>query len=83
LSGNSAEDSKEMTSLAKEKEAVVIQAIIDLSEAPFKVRSNGAQAEVVTQQPRGMLSSPSSESLSGNEKEASKGGKGGSSCVIS
>jgi hypothetical protein len=81
LSGNSAEDSEKMISLANEKEAVVIQAIIDLSEAPFKARSNGAQAEVVTQQPRGMLSSPSSESLSGNE--VSKEGKGGSGCLIS
>ena len=81
LSGNSAEGSEKMTSLAKEKEDTVIKAIIDLSEAPFKDKSNGSQAEVVTQQPRGIPSSPSSESLSGNE--VSKEGKGGSGCVIS
>ena len=44
LSGSSGEDLKEMISLAKEKEFAVIKAIIDLSEAPFKARSNGAQA---------------------------------------
>ena len=85
LSGNSAEDSEKMISLAKEKEDAVIQAIIDLSEAPFKDRGKGAEAaaeeEDVT--PRGKLSSPSSESLSGNEKEVSKKGRGGSGCAIS
>ncbi len=76
-------DDEAQISLVKEKEVTVIQTIIDLSEAPFKARSKGAQAaeEVVT--PRGMPSSPSSESLSGNEKGASKEGRGGSSCVIS
>ena len=84
LSGNRAEGSEKMTSLAKEKEVTVIKAIIDLSEAPFKDKSNGSQAaeeENVT--PKSIPSSPSSESLSGNEKEVSKEGKGGSGCVIS
>jgi hypothetical protein len=84
LSGNRAEGSEKMTSLAQEKEVTVIQAIIDLSEAPFKDKSNGSQAaeeENVT--PKSIPSSPSSESLSGNEKEVSKEGKGGSGCVIS
>ena len=80
LSGNSAEDSEKMISLAKKKEDAVINAIIDLSEAPFKARSKGAQAAEEDVTPRGIPSSPSSESLGGNEKEASKGG---SSCLIS
>ena len=77
-------DDEAQISLVKEKEVTVIQTIIDLSEAPFKARSNGAEAAAegdVT--PRGKLSSPSSENLRGNEKGASKEGRGGSSCVIS
>jgi len=81
LSGNSAEDSEEMISLAKEKEVTVIKAIIDLSETPFKAKSGSQAAAEEDGAPRGIPSSPSSESLSGNE--VSKEGKGGSGCVIS
>ena len=82
LSGNE----EAQISLAKEKESAVIKAIIDLSEAPFKSISKGTQAAEEDVTPGGKLSSPSSESLSGNGKEVSKkgrGDKGGSGCAIS
>ena len=69
LSGNSAEDLKEMISLAKEKEAAVIKAIIDLSEASFKDRGKGAKA-AAEDIPSGRLSLSSSESLGVLAKKA-------------
>jgi hypothetical protein len=77
LSGNE----EAQSSLAKEKEVTVIQAIIDLSEAPFKARSNGAQA-AAEDIPRGICHSSYSESLSDNGKKVGKESRGCSGCVI-